>query len=102
MHNFLDKPVKFYAYTKQVEMIKNTDLPSNFSCIFSFGGKQDKLINKKTDRHSMVFNSVDLLKSSGYVNASDDDLQALTENNKVGLFYHGNKSYENTAWSKVK
>jgi hypothetical protein len=97
-----DLKVKFYAYTKQVEMFKAITVPSNFIVIFSFGGKQDTLINPETDRHAWVFESEQELLDKGYVNASSDDLLALTANNRVGLCYHGTRSYANTTWNKVK
>ena len=52
------------------------------------GSKVDHLINIKKDRHAEIFNNeTDLLKA-GYINASNNDLLAITENNKVGLIYH--------------
>lgn len=95
--------VKFYAYTKQVEMLKRlaSNRASNFEIIYSFGGKQDELIQTETDRHSFVFQDETSLNKLGYINASHDDMLALTQNNKVGLTYHGTKSYKNTSWSKV-
>ena len=103
MKHFHNKNVMFYAYTKQVEMFKDLkdSIPNNFTVIFSYGGKQDHLINPETDRHSLVFESSIELDSKGYINASKDDLKALTENNKIGLVYHGTKSYKNTTWNKV-
>lgn len=94
--------VKFYAYTKMVQLVKNTVLPDNLMIIFSQGGKQDLLINPNTDRHSRVFETVKELKAAGYVNASDDDMLASTINKRVGLVYHGNKNFVNTSWGKVK
>lgn len=99
---FKGKSVVFYAYTKQVEMFKKLEVPENLKLIYSFGGKQDSLINTKVDRHSWVFESKEELQSKGYVYASKDDMLALTDNINVGLVYHGNKSYKNTTWSKVK
>mgnify|MGYP000497495653 CR=1 FL=1 len=100
--------VVFYAYTKQVEMFKNLktkhgyNLPENFKLIFSFGGKQDDKIDKSVDRHSAVFETLDALKAAGYVDASSDDIKALGDNNRIGLVYHGAKSYRNTAWKKAE
>lgn len=93
--------VKFYAYTKMVEMFKGRFLPSNFTLIFSFGGKQDSMIDQSSDRHSRVFETVEDLELAGYINASHDDMLALTQNKKVGLVYHGAKSFKNTSWGKV-
>jgi Gene product 88 len=65
------------------------------------GGKQDAMINTDTDRHSKVFENETELASMGYIDASHDDMLALTPNVKVGLVYHGTKSYKNTTWNKV-
>lgn len=93
--------VKFYAYTKMVSQFKAIKvLPQNFSLIFSYGGKEDNLIDTNLDRHSKVFESLELLQSSNYDNCSVDDLQVFTTKN-VGLVYHGNKKFENTSWGKV-
>lgn len=96
----------FYAYTKAVSMIKEYQadglLPTNFVVIFSFGGTEDKLINKDKDRHSWVFSSVEALNQAGYSDAHLDDAVALGQNHKIGLVYHGTKSFQNTDWDKVK
>jgi len=46
--------VKHYAYTKSVSMVKSKKLPPNFLTRFSYGGLEDKLINKESDFHSDV------------------------------------------------
>tara|TARA_Y100000593_G_scaffold44532_1_gene84951 strand:+ start:1165 stop:1767 length:603 start_codon:yes stop_codon:yes gene_type:complete len=79
----------YYSYTKSVAMAKALkNKPKNLKFIFSLGGKQDNLINLKTDRHAKIFNNEAELLAEGYINASDDDLNALTPNKKVGLIYH--------------
>ena len=95
--------VSFYAYTKQVKMIKSYGkLPSNFTVIFSLGGKQDSMINQDTDRHSKVFESVKELKAAGYIDSTQDDMIAATHKNpKIVLVYHGAKNYDNTLWDKA-
>lgn len=98
--------VQFYAYTKMVALFKAHAkagfIPDNFTVIYSFGGTQDKLIDRNVDRHSWVFPSLKALKAAGYADASKNDSVALGANPKIGLIYHGTKNYENTAWSKVK
>lgn len=98
--------IEFYAYTKMVLMFKQLKLagriPANFILIYSFGGTQDKLIDVNVDRHSRVFTTVKELKAAGYVDTSKNDRNALTANPKVGLVYHGTKSYKNTHWDRVK
>jgi hypothetical protein len=106
-HFETESRVSFYAYSKQVEMIKayqsKTALPVSFRVIFSYGGKQDAMIQTETDFHSRVFESVEALNAAGYVDGTVDDMvAALGNSNKIGLVYHGAKSYSNTAWDKVK
>ena len=96
--------VKFYAYTKQVELFKNHKplIPENFTVIFSLGGKQDKMIYREDDRHAKVFDSLEELLSNGYIDASNDDMIALNDtNHKIGLVYHGQKNINKTNWKKV-
>jgi hypothetical protein len=95
--------VQFYAYTKMISMFKRrmSDMPSNFTLIFSFGGTEDKLIDVERDRHSLVFESEEQLHASGYADASNQDDIALGTNPKIGLVYHGTKKIENTNWGKV-
>lgn len=85
--------VQFYAYTKSIPFFKNKQLPNNFTVIFSYGGKLDHLIDRQTDRHSAVFSTLEQLLDSGYADAHKDDSIAFTSNNnKIGLVYHGSKS----------
>ena len=90
-----NKSVIFYAYTKSIPFFKGTfqgkpivKVPTNLKIIFSEGSKRDILINNNSDRHARIFKSKELLAAAGYVDASDNDLQAITENKKVGLVYH--------------
>lgn len=96
----------FYAYTKMVSILKQYQadglVPDNFIVIYSYGGTEDKLINRETDRHSWVFSSVYALRKQGYANASENDAIATGKNPKIGLVYHGTKNLDNTDWSKVK
>lgn len=93
--------VEFYAYTKMITLFKGRMLPKNFKVIFSLGGREDLKIDQSSERHSKVFESETELVEQGYVNASKDDLIALGENKKIGLVYHGAKSFKNTAWDRV-
>ena len=87
--------VIFYAYTKSIPFFKGAKagkpivkVPSNLKIIFSEGSKKDILINNNRDRHARIFKSKELLKAAGYIDASNNDLKAITENKKVGLVYH--------------
>lgn len=87
----------FYAYTKEVNMFKNElvgKLPSNFITIFSFGGRQDHLIDREVDRHSDVFPNYDDMIKEGYNDIGDDDKQsAINPNHKVGLYRNNIKHF---------
>jgi len=90
-----NKEVIFYAYTKSIKFFKLNKkmsyeflLPKNFKVIFSEGSKIDDLINTAKDRHAKIFKNVKELINAGYINASDNDLNAIQENKKVGLVYH--------------
>lgn len=84
--------ITFYAYTKEVALFKSIEkyMPENFTIIYSYGGKEDHLIDKENDRHAMVFETKEEMPEN-YINASDNDLLAISENKRVGLVYHGQK-----------
>ena len=84
-----NKDIIFYAYTKSIKFfINGLKLPKNMKVIFSEGSKNDNLINTAKDRHARIFKSKELLAAAGYIDASNNDLKAITENKKVGLVYH--------------
>lgn len=95
--------VKFYAYTKMVPIFKRLQslgsIPDNFTLIYSFGGLSDNLIDVEKDRHSQVFSSLAELVASGYVDTTENDLNAIGVNNKIGLVYHG---YKSKTWTTAK
>jgi len=82
--------IEFYAYTKMISQSKGfaSWLPDNFQLIYSFGGKEDDLIDIENDRHSRVFVDLQELDALGYIDASYDDSLALTDNLNVGLMIH--------------
>jgi len=84
-----NKEVIFYAYTKSIKFfVDGLLLPDNMKIIFSEGSKHDELINIKEHRHARIFKNIDLLIAAGYIDASSNDLKAITENKKVGLIFH--------------
>ena len=84
-----NKDVIFYAYTKSIPFFKkNLDIPKNLKIIFSEGSKKDNLINTLKDRHSRIFKDINTMLKAGYINASDNDLNAIQDNKKVGLLLH--------------
>ncbi len=84
-----NKDVIFYAYTKSIKFfVDGLALPKNMKIIFSEGSKTDDLINTSKHRHARIFKTVEELNASGYIDASNNDLKAITDNKKVGLVYH--------------
>lgn len=84
-----NKEVIFYAYTKSIKFfVDGLLLPDNMKIIFSEGSKHDQLINVREHRHARIFKDLDTLNASGYIDASENDLKAITENKKVGLIFH--------------
>jgi hypothetical protein len=83
--------VKFYAYTKSHDMFRSIEIPPNMDIIFSEGSKLDAKLNKETERHASIFQSLEELQDAGYENASKIDLLAtkfFSSNHKIGLIYH--------------
>lgn len=87
--------VRFYAYTKEVALFKQRlvlEIPTNFTPIYSFGGRQDHLIDVAQDRHSDVFPTIELLRAAGYEQVCADDRKAATSpNNRIGLVTNAQK-----------
>lgn len=88
MRQFED--VTFYAYTKSKMLFDEFEfLPPNFTVIYSLGSRFDNLIDQESDRHSKIFYSLEELEKQGYINASNNDLNAIDPtNNKIGLLIH--------------
>lgn len=91
--------VNFYAYSKMVPLFKKLEaegmLPSNFTVIYSEGGKFDHLIDKTKDRHSHVFSTEEDCLKAGYVLNEEDDKPATDRNiMKIGLVVHGPIVYD--------
>lgn len=85
--------IKFYCYTKMVSFFKSrNDIPKNFTIVFSFGGKEDHLIDTNNDRHSMVFPNRNALRNAGYSDGTNSDRLACNDKfKKIGLVVHGNR-----------
>lgn len=84
--------VQFYAYSKQIQFIKSRkDIPANFTVVFSFGGKDDRLIDVNKDRHAKVFHSRQALRDAGYSDGTHTDRLACNPKfQKIGLVVHTN------------
>jgi hypothetical protein len=83
--------VTFYFYTKSVLIVKIHfevhGQPDNVHPVFSYGGRQDELINKDVDAHSVIFDSKEELEAAGYTDCSKLDLNIIGTK-KVGLIIH--------------
>lgn len=87
--------IHFYCYTKEISRMLRYmgDIPDdripNFTVCFSYGGKQDHLINPDIHRHSYVFHDKDTLDRCGFADASYDDRVIMNkENLAIGLVAH--------------
>lgn len=95
--------VQFYAYTKMISQSESLSSvkPNNFRVIYSYGGFEDFKINIDTSYHSRVFESIEALNAAGYIDGTHDDtIAALGTEKRIGLVYHGVKSFNKTNWSK--
>lgn len=81
--------ILFYAYTKEVEMVKDAGLDrrdTNFLICYSMGGKQDYLIDVENDYHADVFPDLDAIDEAGYFSQHESDLLCvLAPSNKIGI-----------------
>lgn len=84
--------VQFYCYSKAISFLKSrTDMPSNFTVVFSVGGVEDHLIDTENDRHAKIFHSRKALRDAGYSDGTNTDrLAANSKFKKIGLVIHQN------------
>jgi hypothetical protein len=83
----------FYCYTKEVKMFKEfvePDYPSNFYWVFSFGGRQDHLI-EDNDRQADVFPTLEALEAAGFHDQAESDLLAIKGPHKVGIVINNHR-----------
>ncbi len=85
----LNPNIRFYAYTKMIPLFLNKKLPANFTVIYSEGGKFDAMIDVSKDRHSRVFSDISELKQAKYADTTTNDINAIGDNKRIGLVYHG-------------
>ena len=94
--------VFFYAYTKEVAMVKSYALPSNFVIIYSMGGKQDHIVDKDNDRHADVFPSLEALLEAGYSDQEESDLLAATlPTTRIGIVVNNIKHLQKKQGDKT-
>lgn len=79
---------RFYAYTKEVSRfraIAEPDPPPNFLWAYSYGGKQDALLDPDTDRVADVFPDEAAITAAGWSSQEDSDLLAVLGPRLVGV-----------------
>lgn len=91
--------VRFYAYTKMVSLVSSKVLPANLRIVYSYGGKEDALLDTIRDvaKAAVIGESAPL--PLGYADGSHDDFWA-SEGMSVAIRYHGPKSRAWTAGPK--
>ena len=80
--------VLFYAYTKEVELARRLftpNQPANFLLVYSYGGKQDVMLDPARDRVCDVFPDVEALRAAGYHDQAACDLLAVLGPTPVGM-----------------
>lgn len=83
----------FYCYTKEVKMFKEVvepDYPRNFYWVYSYGGRQDHLI-EDNDRQADVFPSKEAMEAAGFFDQEASDLLAIKGHHKVGIVVNNHK-----------
>lgn len=80
--------VLFYSYTKEVDRFKRLvepDPPPNFKWIYSYGGKQDHLLDPSRDRVADVFPTETAIAEAGWNSNAATDLDAVLGPSPVGM-----------------
>ena len=85
--------VWFYAYTKSVSFVKDAAIsgliPENFTYVFSYGGKQDLMIDREHDRWAEIVPE-DAEIPAGCFDGSHDDIYAADPGCRmIALRVHG-------------
>jgi|694.fasta_scaffold01021_28 hypothetical protein len=101
--------VLFYAYTKEVSLLKSLDpdeIPANFRYLFSTGGLEDSLIDPDRDRHADVFPTEEAIALAGYQSQEASDLLAILLNTtRIGIpannIPHFNKKLDGRRFSEI-
>ncbi len=80
--------VRFYAYTKEISRFRRLiepDPPGNFRWVYSYGGREDHLLDAARDRVADVFPTADALRAAGYHDQTASDLLAVDGPAPVGI-----------------
>lgn len=78
--------ILFYAYTKEVSLVKGRKPLANLLTCFSMGGRQDSMIDVDVDRHADVFPDLESLSAAGYHSQHLSDLLCvLAPSHRIGI-----------------
>ncbi len=80
--------VTFYAYTKEIRRFKRLiepDPPGNFLWVYSYGGREDALIDADRDRVADVFPDENSIAEAGWSSQEASDLLAVLGPRLVGV-----------------
>ncbi|NKE55448.1 hypothetical protein FXN61_00840 [Lentzea sp. PSKA42] len=80
--------VLFYSYTKEVSRFRRLvepDPPANFAWVYSYGGKEDHLLDPATDRVADVFPDEAAITAAGWHTNANSDLDAVLGPSPVGM-----------------
>jgi hypothetical protein len=80
--------VLIYSYTKEVDRFKRLvepDPPDNFKWIYSYGGRQDHLLDPSRDRVADVFPTETAIAEAGWHTNAATDLDAVLGPAPVGM-----------------
>ncbi len=78
----------FYAYTKSVDRFRRLvepDPPANFLWCYSFGGREDNLLDPTTDRVADVFPTEESIAKAGWHSQLGNDLLSVIGPAPVGM-----------------
>lgn len=80
--------VLIYSYTKEVTRFRRLvepDPPLNFRWVYSYGGKEDHLLDPRTDRVADVFPDEQAITDAGWHSNAATDLAAVLGPSPVGM-----------------
>lgn len=80
--------VTMYAYTKEVSRFRRLvegQAPANFRWVYSYGGREDHLLDPDVDRVADVFPDEDAIAAAGFSSQEGSDLLAVLGPPRVGI-----------------
>ncbi|MER7835332.1 hypothetical protein ABTY98_05320 [Streptomyces sp. NPDC096040] len=80
--------VSFYAYTKEIARVKRMVAPNpprNFRWVYSYGGREDHLLDPNRDRVADVYPDEAAIRADGWHSQDSSDLLAVLGPAPVGI-----------------